>query len=437
MTGKKKDHWGSLASLLGMAPKAQPEPELEQPEPVVQAKEEPAESAAPPSPPPAPAQKPAPRAARPAPTKATPPMPAPKRRDHWGSVLGQLGVEGLPEPEPEPESAVAFEPQVEASSVAPQREAKPEIEDAASESPLGHPGPESREPRRFEREPRPPRAGEQRGRGDSRRPQREDHSRPAPSRPAPSRPAPSRSASSRRHVEDDVEFDEELDSGLRELWASHEMPASSAPRDEVADIDDADIDDAEIDDEMEDGCEAPSTQHGDKQRDDEQGRPRRRRRRRGRRGRRDSAAPAEGDEAARSRPPESPELDDLDLDELGGEEPGSEELERAPAPRREPERAARPSRSSREEEQRAPGKRRRRRRRPESAQADRAEPLDDLDDDDLDDPASVDYLSDSDKGEGHKRIPTWDDAVGAIVAANLESRNRNPQPPRREGRGRR
>ena len=27
MTGKKKDHWGSLASLLGMAPKQEPEPE--------------------------------------------------------------------------------------------------------------------------------------------------------------------------------------------------------------------------------------------------------------------------------------------------------------------------------------------------------------------------------------------------------------------------
>jgi hypothetical protein len=60
-----------------------------------------------------------------------------------------------------------------------------------------------------------------------------------------------------------------------------------------------------------------------------------------------------------------------------------------------------------------------------------------MDDDDLEGPASVDYLSDADKGEGHKRIPTWDDAIGAIVTANLESRSRNPQPPRREGRGRR
>jgi hypothetical protein len=88
-----------------------------------------------------------------------------------------------------------------------------------------------------------------------------------------------------------------------------------------------------------------------------------------------------------------------------------------------------------EERERTPGKRRRRRRRPESSSEEKADVVDDLEDE-LDDPADVDYLSDSDKGEGHKRIPTWDDAVGAIVAANIEARNSRP-PPRRDSRGRR
>src|SRR5690349_15761278 len=104
MTGKKKDHWGSLASLLGKAPKQEPEPEL--PEAAAEsAAADPSEPPRPAAPPPKPIQR--------AP-KLAPPKPAPKRRDHWGSVLGQLGVQAPPEPEPEP--PVAFEPQVEAAS---------------------------------------------------------------------------------------------------------------------------------------------------------------------------------------------------------------------------------------------------------------------------------------------------------------------------------
>jgi ribonuclease E len=255
-----------------------------------------------------------------------------------------------------------------------------------------------------------PRGHGQRGR-DVGRPPREERPRSAPAR---------------RRFEDDIEIDAELDSGLRELWESHESEAPSSARAETVDIDDL-----EIEDEIEEAAPAP---RGERPRDEEHGRGRRRRRRRGRRGSRDSAAPSEGVEPARSRAAEDEalELDDLDLEDIG-EEPVAE----APS-RREPERAARPSRGGmHEEEQRTPGKRRRRRRRPTSERTDRAEDLDELDDEGLEGPASVDYLSESDRAEGHKRIPTWDDAVGAIVAANLELRSRNPQPPRREGRGRR
>jgi hypothetical protein len=37
--------------------------------------------------------------------------------------------------------------------------------------------------------------------------------------------------------------------------------------------------------------------------------------------------------------------------------------------------------------------------------------------------------------KGHRGIPSWDEAIGFIVGANLEARAKNPTPGRGRGRG--
>ncbi len=71
------------------------------------------------------------------------------------------------------------------------------------------------------------------------------------------------------------------------------------------------------------------------------------------------------------------------------------------------------------------------------------------DDDDDDDDDADDHDSDDDQGntsrrsrqsdetgDKHRKIPTWSDAIGVVVQANIDSRSRPPSPRRGRGRGR-
>src|SRR5262245_55200152 len=116
MTSKKKDPWRSLAAQLGLAA---PEPEIEEPaapsEPPSAVSNVSAPSATsellvtPAEPFPVDAQSEQP-AAPPEPPPVVLPKPAPvkKKRDHWGSVLGLLGLQGTSEVE-EPEQVESAE----------------------------------------------------------------------------------------------------------------------------------------------------------------------------------------------------------------------------------------------------------------------------------------------------------------------------------------
>jgi ribonuclease E len=235
-----------------------------------------------------------------------------------------------------------------------------------------------------------------------------------------------------------VQYDDELDSGLRELWATHESNAPSPSHveepDQYNDLEEIESPEAES------SPPPPAPRPARGPRGEEEDRPRRRRRRRGRGRREEGAGPPPSAEPSRAHPAAGAEFDELLGDELLAEELPDElsddEPRIAPPARRDSEGPSRPARSDRDDDrERVPGKRRRRRRRPASTELEKADVIDDLEDE-LDDPADVGYLSDSERGEGHKRIPTWDDAIGAIVAANIEARSSRP-PSRREGRGRR
>jgi hypothetical protein len=104
-----------------------------------------------------------------------------------------------------------------------------------------------------------------------------------------------------------------------------------------------------------------------------------------------------------------------------------------------------------EDETARPKRRRRRRsRRKPDAEENGAEPLDDAaasdnteyDADDDDDDDDVSYAGSKKSGRGrpvHQNLPTWQEAVGMIVDANLESRAKSPSKPsspRGRGRGR-
>jgi ribonuclease E len=158
--------------------------------------------------------------------------------------------------------------------------------------------------------------------------------------------------------------------------------------------------DAEMDVELDD---APVTRKLDESTAE---RPRRRRRRRRGRGRSSESA-VEPLPAAKA-PVRSPSYSDEDDDV---EDDGDYLPAPPPPPRREPARSAAP-----------------RGRRPEVA----PERVDDLLDDEEDDDA-VDH------GE-HRSIPTWQDAIGLVVGANMEARAKNPGGNRnsrgRGGRGR-
>lgn len=91
----KKSHWASLANVIG----AKTPPETPAPPPAKPV-EEPEAQSPPPAPPPPPA----------APKPPVKPKPEPRKtRDHWGAVLGALGLRA-PEPEPEPELEPEPEP---------------------------------------------------------------------------------------------------------------------------------------------------------------------------------------------------------------------------------------------------------------------------------------------------------------------------------------
>lgn len=212
-----------------------------------------------------------------------------------------------------------------------------------------------------------------------------------------------------------MRYDEELDSGLRELWASHES-ASDEPA-----VDDTELDEPDV---LDVADESPAPRRAGDEEEEGQGKRRRRRRRGGRRRREEGG---EGPAAVSKRERIEEPVDDLDADlDVDVDE--------------EPEEVAPVSSSSRdrrrpdeEEEPRSGKRRRRRRRKPETAVTERDD-FDDEADDDAEGPASIDYLSDE-KGDSHKRIPTWDDAIGSIVAANMENRgSRSPAP--RSGGGR-
>jgi hypothetical protein len=411
MTAKKKDHWSSLASLFGIGSS---EPEAEQivettvvepistPEAVIEPTATPVVEAV------------ALAASEPegvstANTSPTlPPATKPKKkRDHWGSLLGQLGlasnepeIEEEPEPiapPPPPPPKVVTRP---AKPVPPPRPVvnKPTppapvattpvsaIEEDAPEGPPGYQGPDLFERLQAERE-------SERKRSQNKEPFEKLL----------------RNANTPRRPHDDAEFpdDPELHSGIREIWAEHEQTRSTgyiAVPEEDPDI--------EIQD------NTPNAEEDSPQ-------PKRRRRRGRRRGRnRDDVTGREPVGETREKkttlPPDDEDSDDFteEKDELHNDDVDVD------------------SRSHRSEEsdKNRPKRKRRRRRRAEKPTAKTAAPVDvDFDDEDdaFDEHASsLDYMTEQEKGE-HKHIPTWDDAIGSIVAVNMESRGTKSSAPSR------
>lgn len=196
--------------------------------------------------------------------------------------------------------------------------------------------------------------------------------------------------------------------------------------------------------------EAPSRERDD---DTDKGEApaRRRRRRRGRGGRREGTERT-GDRPARSRGPEMPrskddepeadvEFIDAELPEISDDDPiEDEQFERDDVVG-----ADGPDDDAGEDSHRPRPRRRRRRRgsapqaRPQAAPERESEeagpaPVDDFADDEMD---ASDYLDEDDDGSGetHRKIPTWGEAIGAIVDANMEARHRDPGGGRGRGRG--
>ena len=527
MTAKKKDHWSTLASILGMG--GSREPEQETPEPTPQEETVAATIPSPVELPPPVIVEPPPvapvveKVAPVAPAPAAP--PAPKRRDHWGSLLGQLGL-GSVEPEPvapppppvpapvakasKPRDLVrripSAPPVVAAPPVAETPVAKLPLqpvskvetisEEETPEGPPGYQGPDLMQRLQAEREAERQKIANQKSNFDTL----------------------FRAGATRHTRDDEVNYDDDLNSGLKALWADHETqdstkreqpkreepsqrepsqrepsrretsrrdePRRDEPRREEPNRVEPRRDDIRgesarreprreqprreelrreplrreeprreepqreevarnVEDIEEDRIEGAELEHVEGLPPGEEQPRKRRRRRRGRgRGSRDTAETSAGSANASPQDVAANEEDVLDFlpagDDLHSPDSAAiNELESGED-------------RGRDEEGRPPRKRRRRRRRPDDADAAKtpapprakvaspADIEDDFDDDEAG-PASLDYGDDPDD-EGHKGIPTWDDAVGSIVAANMEARNRSGYNPARNrdggGRGR-
>ena len=385
--GKSIDHWNFLAQQLGAAPAPEPEEETKPAEPA-----ETAETAAEVAPViesqpelclevettavsepltasiPAIPSKPSPPSPPSPPSR--PPAAKPKPRNHWRELAATLGIE-ISEPEPE-------EPEV-AEAVAPSDLAEPV-------APPEPPAPVIRPPKPIEREVD---SGSRRW-SDARR---EDH------RPSlfddpdlsldtpgvldavfdeiqPTEGAEPDDIFERRQPEP---FDSELES--RDRFAPPRLDELFPAEAEEPDIDEAPVEAAA------EPVEAREALDVD---DEERSTRRRRRPRRRRRGGRRDQEPAE--EGAR----EEPEAGDLEAEEVT-------EL-RGPAP-------VRDTREEREEEDRE------------------EEDEEDQDQEDEDHDGDEDEDEEADSGERlslkHKKIPTWQQAVEAIISGNMEARTKN------------
>lgn len=410
MSTDKKSHWASLASVIGA--KVPPEP------------------AAPASPPPAPQEEPAAVITPAAPEVAATPVPAApvataptskppaktKARDNWGKVLGALGLRA-PEPEPEPEP--------EPPAPAPVAVASPPAPIVPTSSPslpknlwelLGDKPPEATLAEQIQAEMfvtevggndlvlgedddsedeeevdrwKSPSADPLRSSIPADRPRRRDEEA---SGDRPRR----RRRRRRRGSEAGVESTEERAPRSESFAPVNDRLDDDSHDDDFAPVvDDYDHDvDADID-----VTEAPVARKKEEASED---RPRRRRRRRRGRGRgADSAA----EPTSATEPPARSQAyadEDEDVEDDADYLP-------APTSRREPTRSAVPARGRRSETP--------------SSRVPASNDLDEEDDDDV-----VDH------GE-HRSIPTWQDAIGLVVGANMEARAKNPGG-NRGGRGR-
>lgn len=436
----KSDRWNSLLETLGVpASESKPQPSAAEAPPVenpLGAKPQPVSMLPPAKAKAAPKPKPAP--------------PAAKSPSYWSRIAGALGLDVPAVPEPPP---------VESLQV-PQAEERREQEVEQVEQPPRHRArePMAREhdlpPRAFgraNREERPPREGrhereERSARED--RPRREE--RPRSDEP-PSRPALNEMFGPKAPDIDVFGFAEEETEKHRSREPNAPAGRETDENGSVLDYDApaAAGSDLEINEPL--GHEA---QHRGDEGPEQEG-SRRRRRRRGRgRGRRGSREPHEADAPRHEADiePAGEEADfDLARDELARDEEmelDTEFPERAPRPEiPDEERGGRRHRrsrsSSRERQTRGTG-----RMPPKEAEAgERAgfgSPRDQRsgstqDAPDLDDELESDSIElDDDRGGDvptHKKIPTWDDAVGFLIEANMA--NRGPDRDRGRGRGRR
>jgi ribonuclease E len=491
MTSKKKDPWRSLAAQLGLASPEPVEPEetsvpSEVPASVPETTSELVVSPAAPFPV-EPQVETLENAVEPTPVAPPKPAPVKKKRDHWGSVLGLLGLQSAPEVE-EPEQAESAE--------APSAESAPPVPPPSRTSPPPRgprKGPSSgRGPDREASD----RGGPDRGAASrERKPfgQLDD----APRRdetPRREEPAVDESGfeppvidSPEVIAEDTVRrerareaFDslfsdlpstareagpseDDLEKGLREFW-NEELSAESKPlipslppvhprRERSWDVEDIE---AETEREETDSPRGGETSRGGEKSESRDDPGRKRRRRRRGRGRGRGEGEGNVDRPATSRESTGPdEMDFEDAEDVSLDEPRSSRGTRS---FREPEfgddldlderpqrRAAEPSArrergdGSRSEDDRNEegGKRRRRRRRRPSSDVESTKEIESHDDDDFelsDDEAddAVAAYRGSDR-EGHKRIPTWLEAVNLLIDQNMSSRKSQPPQSNRGG----
>jgi len=218
---------------------------------------------------------------------------------------------------------------------------------------------------------------------------------------------------------------------------------------------DEEIIDAELVETDEESTTARASEEGQPGEEERTGRKRRRRRRGGRRSKRDRPiATGEEHQAGGVHPTDGEPEDTVerlseagDLSEASAEETGEtreltgEERETKGRPKRRRRRGSGRGRDKKREEGDEP--------KGSSAPASEREPADRLMDDE-DDQDDADFAAASggddigdDEAESqvdknsHRAIPAWEEAIGYIVAVNMESRAKNPKsgPPRGRGRG--
>jgi hypothetical protein len=368
-------------------------------------------------------------------------MSEPEKRDHWAELADSMGVQPPPEEvKTEPTAPLSTQaetgPRVEARppAVAPQRRAepRPRADWAQLAANLGiAPAPAP-----------PPRAVE-----------------PVAPQPVRFEPALPESPPRRARVEIESEIDSEAVAEARmraEAWESQLVEVSDPVFvDRVEETEDMEAaESVQGDEDMEaaasvEGAEAaPREPAGEAQRG-----PRRRRRKK-----RHKRRPIEGAEGRSESMPTDVEPAEEDQEEILGEsvdQPGDE----APAEAGETTGPESPAEAERREGRKR--RRRRRKKRPEGAIPGEqsqvsepegefsAEPLDEEheedeglhdteheDDEELHD-AEHEGADESSGKLSHRAIPTWDQAIGLIIARNMEARAKNPNGgQRRGGRGR-